>query len=198
MGWSIIDWALLLTAITILSPCLCLKVSVKTSESPHWKRLLTLEKKRKLPSLTTTTKTSYLALSKVTQQLSPFTLWLLSAVKNTEQSEHQYSLLWLQKFPWKPFFSPILFKLPQSSKSPTRTKPALETTFTLHVWHSCFQPTWESQPWHTSWQVPGVLSSSREGKWATPFTTGLQVLGMDIIPTLLLTFISPEDTACLL
>lgn len=79
----------------------------KTSESPHWKRLLALKKKRKLPSLTTTTKTSYLALSKVTQQLSPFTLWLLSAVKNTEQSEHQYSLLWLQKFPWKPFFPPF-------------------------------------------------------------------------------------------
>lgn len=109
MGWSIIDWALLLTAIAILSPCLCLKVSVKTSESPQWKRLLTLKKKRKLPSLTTTTRTSYLALSKVTQQLSPFTLWLLSAVKNTEQSEHQYSLLWLQKFPWKHFFFPPFF-----------------------------------------------------------------------------------------
>lgn len=134
------------------------------------------KKKGKLPSLTTTTKTSYLALSKVTQQLSPFTLWLLSAVKNTEQSQHQYSLLWLQKFPWKPFFlPPLLFKLPRSSKNATRTKPALETAFTLHAWHLCFQLTWESPPWHISWQLPGVLPASREGTWATPFTPGLQV-----------------------
>lgn len=80
------------------------------------------------------------------------------------------------KISMETFFSPpLLFKLPRSSKNAKRTKPALETTFTLHAWHLCFQLTWESPPWHISWQLPGVLPASREGTWATPFTPGLQV-----------------------
>lgn len=110
--------------------------------------------------------------------------------------------LWFQKFPWKPLFfflfSPSFLSylnLQSASEGKSlRLKPLSLCTPDVPA----RSPPQRYNLGTSLGDCPELLSSSREGKRATAFTTGLQALRMDISPILLLTCIPPEGTALLL